>query len=329
MYNILVLQGISVTFVTNLLGAVVTVSTPLILAALGEIVVERGGVLNLGVEGIMLMSALGSFIVTLTTSSLMLGFLAGILIGAVAGLIHAFLTITLKADQIISGLMITLLGTAISAFIGNDWTNRSIDGLDKMYLPLVGRPLSNIPILGEALFYSAPTTFLAFVLVPVTWYGLFRTNFGREIIAVGEDQEAADTVGVPVFRIQYVITIFGSALAGLAGSHLILATINQWSNGMTSGLGWIAVALVIVSRWRPFYAAGVALLFAVLQGLQIRIQSIELGDGLVGGVLLDPAFIGMYPYIMTIVVLALAARAESKGGLGRPSALASAYKRGD
>lgn len=327
MYEMVILQGISGTFVTNLFGATVTAVTPLILASLGEIVVERGGMLNLGVEGIMLVGALGSFIVSLTTGSLLFGFLTGMLLGAVAGLIHAFLTITLKADQVISGLMITLLGTALSAFIGNDWTSRSIDGLDKMYLPLVGRPLSNIPIVGEALFYAMPTTFLAFGLLPVTWYGLFRTNLGREIIAVGEDPEAADTVGVPVFHIRYGITIFGSVLAGLAGAHLILATINQWSTGMTSGLGWIAVALVIVSRWRPFYAVAVALLFAMIQALQIRIQSVQLGDGLIGGVLLDPAFIAIYPYVMTIVVLALASRKESEDRLGRPTALASAYKR--
>lgn len=327
MYNTIILQSISVPFVTNLFGATVTAVTPLILASLGEIVVERGGMLNLGVEGIMVVGALGSFMISLTTGSLLLGFLTGMLLGAIAGLIHAFLTITLKADQVISGLMITLLGTALTTFIGSDWTSRSIDGLDKMYLPLVGRPLSNIPIVGEALFYAMPTTFLAFGLLPVTWYGLFRTHLGREIIAIGEDPEAADTVGVPVFQIRYGITIFGSVLAGLAGAHLILATINQWSTGMTSGLGWIAVALVIVSRWRPFYAAAVALLFAMIQALQIRIQSVQLGDGLLGSVLLDPAFIAIYPYVMTIVVLALASRKESEGRLGRPTALAREYKR--
>jgi simple sugar transport system permease protein len=322
-----VFAQVSVDFVTNLFGATVTASTPLILAALGEIVAERGGMLNLGVEGIMLMSALFSFIVTLTTGSLALGFLTGLVVGVLAGLLHAFLSITLKADQVISGLMITLLGAALTAFIGQDWASRSIDGLEKMYFPIIGEPLSAIPVIGEGLFYATPTDFLALLLVPVVWYGLFRTNLGQEIIAIGEDPEAADTVGVPVFRLRYGVTVFGSALAGLAGSHLILAWINQWSDGMTSGLGWIAIALVIVSRWRPFYALGVAYLFSVIQALQIRIQAIDLGDGLVGGLLLDPAFISIYPYVMTIVVLAWVSRNELDKRLGRPAALASAYRR--
>lgn len=318
---------VSTAFLTNLFGATVTASTPLILAALGEIVSERGGMLNLGVEGIMLMSALFSFMVALTTGSLALGFLTGILVGAVVGALHAFLSITLKADQVISGLMITLLGAAVTAFLGNEWASRSVDGLEKMYFPVIGEPLSAIPIIGEGLFYATPTTFLALLLVPAVWYVLFRTNLGQEIISLGEDPQAADTVGVSVFRLRYGVTIFGSALAGLAGAHLILAWINQWSNGMTSGLGWIAIALVIVSRWRPFYALGVAYLFSVINALQIRIQAVDLGNGLIGGLLLDPAFIAIYPYLMTIVVLAWVSRNEMDKRLGRPEALASPYKR--
>lgn len=319
--------GISVDFATNLFGATVTGGTVLILAALGETVAERGGMLNLGVEGIMLMSALGSFIVALTTGSLGLGFLAGTLIGVLVGALHAFLSISLKADQVISGLMITLLGAGLTAFLGNDWANRSVDGLEKMYFPVIGEPLAAIPIVGEPLFYSTPTDFLALFLVPVVWYLLFRTNLGKEIISVGEDPEAADTLGVPVFRLRYGVTIFGSAMAGLAGSHLILSWINQWSTGMTSGLGWIALALVIVSRWRPFRAILIAYLFSSLNALQIRVQGLELGDGILSGLFLDPAFISIYPYLAAIVVLAWASRNESKNRLGRPEALAAAYRR--
>jgi ABC-type uncharacterized transport system permease subunit len=327
MGDIVLVAGITESFVTGLIGATVTASTPLILAALGEVVAERAGMLNLGVEGIMLLSALFSFMVALTTGSLFLGFLTGAVVGVIAGLLHAFLTVSLKADQVISGIMITLLGAAVTAFLGDDWASRSIDGLEKTYFPVIGEPLSAIPLVGEALFYSTPTAFLAVLLVPVVWYGLFRTNLGQEIIAVGEDPEAADTVGVPVFRIRYGVTVFGSAMAGLAGAHLILAWINQWSTGMTSGLGWVAIALVIVSRWRPFYALGVAFIFSSLNALQIRVQGLELGDGLVGGLLLDPAFISIYPYIATIVVLAWVSRNELDDRLGRPEALASPYTR--
>jgi simple sugar transport system permease protein len=326
MSGTLLQTGISVTFFTNLFGATVTAATPLILAALGEIVAERGGMLNLGVEGIMLMGALGSFVVTLSTGSLFFGFLAGTLIGILAGTVHAFLCITLKADQVISGLMITLLGAALTAFLGTGYQNRSVDGLEKIYFPVVGEPLSAIPIVGEGLFYSTPTDFLALLLVPVVWYLLFRTNLGKEIISVGEEPEAADTVGVPVFKLRYGVTIFGSALAGLAGAHLVLGWINQWSSGMTAGLGWVAIALVIVSRWRPFQAVLVAYLFASLNALQIRVQGLTLGDGIVGGLLLDSTFIAIYPYLATIIVLAWASRKETDR-LGRPAALASAYKR--
>jgi simple sugar transport system permease protein len=327
MTDISLVSGVSVAFLTSLFGATVTAATPLIFAALGETVAERAGMLNLGVEGIMLMSALGSFIVTLTTGSLLLGFVAAVLIGVLAGLLHGFLSISLNADQVISGLMITLLGAALTAFVGVDWSNRSVDGLQPMYFPLVGEPLSAIPVVGRGLFFATPTDFLALGLVPVVWYLLFETDLGREIIAVGEDPEAADTLGVSVFRIRYAVTIFGGALAGLAGGHLILAWINQWSNGMTSGLGWIDIALVIVSRWRPFWVFFVAYLFSLINALQIRIQALELGDGIVGGLLLDPAFMATYPYIATIIVLALASRNELNTRLGRPGALAVPYKR--
>ncbi len=319
--------GISVEFLTNVAGATVTASTVILFAALGEIVTERAGVLNLGVEGIMLMSALLSFVVAISTGSLFLGFVAGVLVGVLVGLVHAFLCVTLKADQVISGLMITILGGAVTVFFGTGWAQRSVEGLDKVYFPVIGEMLSSIPIIGEALFYSTPTDFLALALVPLTWYGLYKTNLGREIIAVGEDPETADTLGISVVMIRYGATIFGSALAGLAGAHLTLSWITQWSNGMTAGLGWIAIALVIVSRWRPFYTLAIAYVFAALQALQIRMQGVDIGGGMVGNVLFDPAFFAMYPYIMTILVLAWASRKEGSGNLGSPTALATAYKR--
>jgi len=311
----------------GIIDATVRAATPLILASLGEIISERGGVLNLGVEGMMLVGALCGFATTFTTGSPWIGFAVGTLAGAAMATIHAVLCISLKADQVISGVMLTLLGTGLTTYFGQEWVSKSIDGFETVAVPVVGDALVGLPLVGPALFENTPTDYLALALVPAVGYLLFRTSLGLEITAVGEDPEAADTVGVPVFRIRYGVTVFGSAMAGLAGAHLILAWINQWSTGMTSGLGWVAIALVIVSRWRPFYALGVAFIFSSLNALQIRVQGLELGDGLVGGLLLDPAFISIYPYVATIVVLAWVSRNELDERLGRPEALASPYTR--
>jgi simple sugar transport system permease protein len=325
--NLPVAVAIQVGFVSGLLDATTKAATPLILAGLGEIVAERAGVLNLGVEGIMLMSALTSFAVSVWTGSLFLGFGAGVLVGMVAGGLLAFLSVTLKADQVISGLMITLLGTALTNFFGGAWMDRRAPGLSDTYLPVVGRLLADIPIVGEALFHTTVTDYIAIALVPVVWYGLFRTNLGREIIAVGEDPETADTLGIPVFRLRYGATIFGSALAGLAGSHLVLAWIGQWSTGMTSGLGWIALALVIVSRWRPLFLFGIAYAFAMIEAMEIRLQAVEIDGGPIVQVLTEPTLFAMYPFIATIVVLAWSSSRETGDRLGNPTAITIPYTR--
>ncbi|RQG94902.1 ABC transporter permease [Natrarchaeobius chitinivorans] len=319
--------GVSEAFLAGLLGATLTAATPLILAGLGELVAERSGVLNLGVEGIMLMSALLSLVVTVWTGSVAAGFVAGALVGALAGWLHAFLCISLKADQVISGLMITFIGIALTVFFGSGWVGRSVDGLPTVYFPVIGEPLSNIPIIGSAIFYATPTDFLALLLVPIFWYGIFHTNVGLELIAVGESAGTADTLGVPVFRVRYLATILGGTMAGLAGAHLLLAWINQWSPMMTAGMGWIAIALCIVGRWRPFYVLGVAMVFGFFKAMQIRIQGFDVGGGTVGAVLSDPAFFAMYPYLATVVVLWWAAARESEGSLGMPSEMVVPYKR--
>lgn len=319
--------GISEAFLAGVVGATVTAGTPLILAALGETLAERSGVLNLGVEGIMLMSALLSLIVTIWTGNIMLGFLAGMMVGAVVGLVHAFLCITLKADQVISGLMLFFIGVGVTLFFGGGWTGRRVSGLNEMYFPIIGEPLSRIPVFGEAFFHATPTDFLAILLVPVFWYGLYHTNIGLETIAVGENAATSDTLGIPVFRIRYLATIIGATMAGLAGAHFMLAWINQWSPGMTAGMGWIAIAICIVGRWRPFYVWIVAYVFGFFKAMQIRIQGLDVGGGFIGGVLLDPAFFAMYPYLATIAVLWWAAYRESEGTLGMPSEMVIPYKR--
>ncbi|MFB6222134.1 MAG: ABC transporter permease [Haloarcula sp.] len=325
-------------FVAGLLDATVRASTVLIFASLGEIISERGGVLNLGVEGMMLVGALGGFITTVVTGSYWLGFGTGIVLGVLLALIHAYLCISLKSNQVISGIMLTLLGAGLTTFFGQDpWVSKTISGFPSMTLPLVGQYLVEIPIIGEALFRSTAPDFIALALVPIVWYFLFRTNLGLEITAVGEDPETADTMGIDVFKMRYLCVLIGGGFAGAAGAHLSLAFSQLWVPGMTSGRGWIAVALVIFAQWRPSRALIGAYLFGLLDALQLRSQAISLqldpGAPLaefinpVFGFLLHPTIMATYPYLATIFVLTVTVWKLDDDSLGVPSALLQAYSR--
>ncbi|MFC7139068.1 ABC transporter permease [Halosimplex aquaticum] len=324
-------------FAAGLLDAAVRASTVFIFAALGEIISERGGVLNLGVEGMMLVGALGGFATTVVTGSYWLGFLAGMALGTLLALVHAFLCITLKSSQVISGIMLTLLGTGLTTFFGANWVDRSIDGFPQMTLPLVGQYLVEIPVIGEALFRSTAPDFIALALVPTVWWFLFRTNLGLEVIAVGEDPETADTMGVDVFKMRYLCVLLGGAFAGAAGAHLSLAFSQLWATGMTAGRGWIAVALVIFAQWRPERALLGAYLFGLLDALQLRSQGIDLaldaGAPLAGVVnpllelLMHPTIMATYPYLATILVLVVTVVRFDDSRLGAPSALLEPYSR--
>lgn len=326
-----------VSFLAGLLDATVTAATVLIFASLGEIISERGGVLNLGVEGMMLVGALGGFATTVVTGSYWLGFAAGIVLGVLMAAIHAFLCISLKSNQVISGIMLTLLGAGLTTFFGQAWVSKSIQGFPQMTFPLVGGYLVGIPILGEALFRSTATDYLALALVPIAWFFLFRSNLGLEITAVGEDPETADTMGVDVFKIRYLCVLLGGAFAGAAGAHLSLSYAQLWVPGMTSGRGWIAVALVIFAQWRPSRALVGAYLFGLLDALQLRSQSLTLqldpGSALADvvnpllGFLLHPTIMATYPYLATILVLIVTVRQLDDGQTGVPSALLDPYSR--
>ncbi|WP_340097728.1 ABC transporter permease [Salinibaculum salinum] len=328
---------VEVGFLAGLADATVQAATVFILAGLGELISERAGILNLGVEGMMLVGALSGFIVTVVTGSYWLGFGAGILCGMLLALIHAFLCITLKSNQVISGVMLTLLGTGITTFYGSQWVENSIDGFPKITLPLVGDYLVQIPILGEALFRSTATDYIALALVPLTWYFLNRSNLGLELISVGEDPEMADTMGVSVFKLRYLAVILGGGFAGAAGAHLSLAFSQLWVPGMTAGRGWIAVALVIFAQWRPDRMLVGAYLFGMLDALQLRSQSLSLsvdpGTPLAGIInpvvdfLMNPQIMGTYPYLATIIVLSYAVIKTKSDRLAVPSALLQSYSR--
>jgi len=284
----------------------------------------------------MLVGALVGFATAAITGSPWLGFVAGTAAGAGMATIHAVLCITLKADQVISGVMLTLLGTGLTTYFGQDWVSQRIDGFDAVTVPVVGRWLVEIPVVGPALFRSAPTDYLALAAVPAVGYLLFRTNLGLEIMAVGEDPEAADTMGVPVFRIRYLCVIIGGAFAGAAGAHLSLAFSKLWVTGMTAGRGWIAIALVIFAQWRPGRALVGAYLFGGIDALVLRSQALELSVGGVPfggaidaavGVLTHPQVMTTYPYLATVVVLVLATRRSIERQVGAPGALLRNYSR--
>jgi simple sugar transport system permease protein len=326
-----------VGFVAGILDATVRAATVLLLAGLGELISERAGVLNLGVEGMMLTGALGGFITTVVTGSYWLGFGAGILCGVALALIHAVLCITLKSNQVISGVMMTLLGIGLTTFFGANWVEEQIAGFPQMTLPIVGEYLVQIPIVGEALFRSTATDYIALLLVPAVWFFLTRTNIGLEMSAVGEDPEMADTMGVPVFKLRYLGVLLGGGLAGAAGAHLSLAFSQLWVPGMTGGRGWIAVALVIFAQWRPSRMLIGAYLFGMLDALQLRSQSLSLsvdsGAPLAELInptvdfVMNPQVMGTYPYLATIIVLTYGVVRVESERLAVPSALLQSYSR--
>ena len=285
----------------------------------------------------MAVSAGGGFVITVITGNPWLGLLVGIAVGIAMSAIHAFLTISLKSDQVISGIMLTLLGIGLTTFFGQQWVERRIDGFREVTFPVIGRFLVDVPLVGEALFRATPTDYIALALVPITWYFLFRTNLGLEITAVGDDPETADTMGVTVFRIRYLCVLLGGAFAGAAGAHLSLAFAQLWVPGMVAGRGWIAVALVIFAQWRPERALVGAYLFGLLDALQLRSQALNLQVGAgfpaadlvnaVSGFVFHPTIMSTYPYLATIAVLAFTVRKAGRTQLGVPGALLQAYSR--
>lgn len=323
--------------VGGIANATVNASTVLILAGLGELISERAGVLNLGVEGMMLVGALSGFIVTVVTGSYWLGLGIAIAAGGLMALLHAFLCISLNSDQAVSGIMLTLLGTGLTTFFGSTYSGDSISGFPEVAIPLIGEYLLEIPILGPALFQSTVTDYAALLLVPIVWAFLFRTNIGLELISVGEDPETADTMGVEVFRMRYLAVIIGGCFAGAAGAHLSLAFNQIWSAGMTAGNGWIAVALVIFARWRPSRLLLGAYLFGLLNALALYTQAIDLtlapGSAFAGALnpiiefVMNPTIMSTYPYLVTLLVLTITViRAENRQ-LAQPSALVQSYSR--
>jgi simple sugar transport system permease protein len=300
---------ISATVIMGILTSGIRLATPYLYAAIGETFSQRSGVLNLGVEGQMLISAFFAFYVAFTSGSLWLGLLAAIIVGALMGLAMAFVTVNLHAVQGISGIGFYLFGLGLSDLLFKMLlgTVETVKGFPKVNIPL----LSDIPIIGEIFFRHNIMVYGAFLLVPTAWYLLNKTTLGLKIRAVGENPEAADSLGVNVARIRYFTITLGGILSGVAGASMSIALLNVFQQNMTSGLGFIAVALVYFGAWRPWGVLAGALLFSMVNSMQLWMQVLD--------VPIPSDIAVMLPYILTIVVLvASVSRVRSPSALTKP-----------
>jgi general nucleoside transport system permease protein len=291
---------------------VITAATPLLLAAIGELVVERSGVLNLGVEGMMVMGAVAGFAVTNTSGSPYLGVAGGMFAGAAISLVFAFVTQTLVANQVASGLALTLLGLGLSGLIGESFVGTP--GIKLPNLPVAG--LSEIPFLGPILFRQDLLVYVSFALIAIVSWMLYRSRVGLIIRAVGDNHGSAHALGYQVALVRYLAILFGGACAGLGGAYLSVAYTPLWVENMTAGRGWIALALVVFASWIPYRLAVGAYLFGTMAILQLHAQPLGLG--------IPSQFLSMLPYLVTIVVLVIissnrrATRLNTPACLGRP-----------
>ncbi len=307
--------------VASLLHDAVRSGTPLLLGTLGEIYAERSGVLNLGVEGMMIIGAVTGFGVTLATGNVWAGILLGAIVGGLSALIHAFLSITLRANQVVSGLALTMFGLGISGLIGGLFVGIPLSSpLRPISVPL----LSNLPILGYFLFKQDPLVYLSMALVPLLWFILFRTKAGINIRSVGESPATADTLGVNVYKLRYLCVFFGGLLSGLGGAYLSVAYRPAWTEGMTAGIGWIVIALTIFSMWSPGRALIGSYLFGGVEALQYRLQPPP-----PYGLGISPNILAMLPYVLAVIVLLAGTRETIRKRMGAPSALGTPYIRGE
>jgi ABC-type uncharacterized transport system permease subunit len=285
-------------------------STAVLFAAIGEIVAERGGVLNLGVEGMMLMGALSGFATAYLTQSLVLGLLAAMAVSGLLAFIHGVFAITLRANQVVCGLSLAILGIGLSSFLGRPLIGKVAVRFSVWSVPF----LSDLPVLGPALFSHVPLIYLGYILVPAAWWVLFYTRPGLNLRAVGENPAAANAAGIGVAATRYAWTVLGGMLAGLGGAYLSLAYTPGWRENMSSGQGWIAIAMVIFALWNPWRAALGAMLFGLVNALQFTLEARQIS-------LLPSYLLRMLPYLFTILILVLITR--SKGVRKRSGAPAS------
>ncbi len=302
---------------TSFLVAAVIASTPLLLATLGELLTEKAGHLNLGVEGMMLLGAVAGFAAGYYTNDPLLAIIGAGAAGGLGGLIFGFLTITLRANHTVSGLTLTIFGTGVSSFAGTTFIGKKMSAeFIEFFNPVAIPVLSKIPVLGPMLFNQDFFVYLALLLAVLLGIYLYRTRYGVNLIAVGENPGAADASGIHVELYKYIHVVFGGALCGLGGAYLATVDVPQWQEQITAGRGWIAIALVIFVSWNPYKAILGALLFGGLSIVGFRLQQLNVSQNLLDAL----------PYLVTILVLVISSFKQSKEN-APPKALGSPYFR--
>ena len=290
-----------------LLASLVVAATPLLLAAVGELVVEKAGVLNLGVEGMMITGAICGFAIAVNTGNPLLGVLAAAAGGAVLSLLFALLTQVALANQVASGLGLTLFGLGLSSLIGQGYQGIRPPSFPRLNIP----GLSDMPVLGRILFSHDLMVYLGLIIVTAVWFMLKYTRAGLILRAVGENHEAAHALGYKVVRIRIMAILFGGACAGMGGAYISLIRVPQWTEGMTAGIGWIALALVVFASWKPWRVLLGAYLFGGVTVIQLNLQA--------AGVAIPVEYLAMSPYLITILVLVImsADKSSAPASLGR------------
>jgi ABC-type uncharacterized transport system permease subunit len=304
--------------ITIFFGSLVS-GTPLLFATIGEIFSERSGVMNLGIEGMMLVGAMGGFAVWYNTGSLLFGLLLGMILGGIIALLHAFITITLRADQVVSGLAVTFLGAGLSSILGQSYVGQRAPVPFTLSLPFIERVAAQQLIL----------VIIGLIFAPLAWYFLYRTRPGLNLRSVGEYPSAADSLGLNVYLTRYIYVIFGGMMSGFGGAAMSLITDPGWVDGKTSGLGWIAVGLVIFASWDPMRGMWVSYFFGLLRRLPLDLQNpalplISTAHNPQLGRAMD-----MLPYLATILILIIGSREAMRKRLGAPAALGYPYIRGE
>lgn len=293
--------------------SLIIAATPLLFAALGELVVEKSGVLNLGVEGLMIVGALGGFAAAHATGSLTLAIAAGAASGAALALVFAVMTQFLMSNQVATGLALTLFGLGIAALLGQSYAGQTLDVAVRLDI----EGISDLPIVGPLLFSFDPLTYLSFAMVFLVWWFLTRSRAGLNLRAVGENHDAAHAIGYNVRLTRVAAILFGGAMAGLGGTYLAVVQTPLWVEGMTAGRGWIALAIVVFAAWRPGRALIGAYLFGGVTIIQLNMQAL--------GVEIQSQYLAMTPYVVTIVVLVLISANKARVRLNAPACLGQPF----
>ncbi|WP_320152770.1 ABC transporter permease [uncultured Tolumonas sp.] len=297
----------------QILTAAIKTGTPLLLVALGEMVCEKSGVLNLGQEGMMLMGAVCGFIAAFSTGSLFLGVLAAMLAGMLMSLLFGVISMHLRANQVATGLALTIFGTGLSAFIGSAYVGQTVKGFTGIRIPVLG----DIPFIGTLLFSHDLLIYISWLMVLLVGWFCVRTRAGLILRAVGENPHNANAIGLPVLTVRYLAILFGGAMAGLAGSYMSLAYTPMWMENMTGGRGWIALALVVFASWKTKNLVLGAYLFGIASIMHLVLQGL--------GIKISPSLLAMLPYLATLIVMIFIGSNRMKEKLAAPMSLGQTF----